>query len=297
MFIKIIMTCITSTSYVIMLNGIPTPIFRAKRGLRQEDPLSPLLFVIGMEQLSRIQRSVEGTFHFHPKCKTIKHSHLCLADDLMLFCKGHVSSIRSLCHCLHLFSQTSGLQGNSAKSAIYTTGVPNVIIAELKDLSQFTYGSLPLKYLGVLLSSKRLSMVDCEQITDKMTWRIRAQSVKHLSYAARLQLINSVLMGISTYWCQMFILACCVIHIVNFICHSFLWFDIHDSHKTCHVNWDVVCKPKKAGGLGIQNLQVWNAAAVGKITQSPSRLNGFMVSIQREADGKSSMHLPQLARH
>ena len=48
-FIKIIMTCITSTSYVIMLNGIPTPIFRAKRGLRQEDPLSPLLFVIGME--------------------------------------------------------------------------------------------------------------------------------------------------------------------------------------------------------------------------------------------------------
>ena len=48
-FLKIIITCITSTSYVIMLNGIPTPIFRAKRGLRQEDPLSPLLFVIGME--------------------------------------------------------------------------------------------------------------------------------------------------------------------------------------------------------------------------------------------------------
>ena len=63
----------------------------------------------------------------------------------------------------------------------------------------------------------------------------------------------------------MFILPRHVIHIVNSICRSFLWFGTHDSHKPSHVNWDAICKPKKAGGLGIRNLQVWNAAAVGKI--------------------------------
>ena len=139
-FIKIIMTCITSTSYVIMLNGIPTPIFHAKRGLCQGDPLSPLLFVIGMEYLSRILRSAEGAFHFHPRCKTIILSHLCFVDDLMLFCKGDVSSVRSLCNCLHLFSQTSGLQAYSAKSAIYTAGMPSDIKEELR-------GSFVLVYL------------------------------------------------------------------------------------------------------------------------------------------------------
>ena len=79
-------------------------------------------------------------------------------------------------------------------------------------------------------------------------------------------------MGISKYWCQMFILPLRVIHIVNSICRFFLWFDIHDSHKPGHVYWDAVCKPKKAGGLEIRNLQVWNAAAVGKITWYISHL-------------------------
>ena len=57
-----------------------------------------------------------------------------------------------------------------------------------------------------------------------------------------------------------------VVHLVNSICRSFLWFDTHDSHKPDHVNWDVICKPKIASGLGIKNIQVWNAAAVGKIS-------------------------------
>ena len=91
-FIKIIMTFITSTSYILMINGSPTNSFAAKRGLRQGDPLSPLLFVIGMEYLSRSLKS--GTFGFHPQCKVIKLTHLCFADDLMIFRKGHLSSMR-----------------------------------------------------------------------------------------------------------------------------------------------------------------------------------------------------------
>ncbi|XP_057517076.1 uncharacterized protein LOC130798204 [Amaranthus tricolor] len=171
------MTCITSTSYVLMLNSNPTPIFSAKRGLRQGDPLSPLPFVI---------------------------------DDLMLFCKGNIFSIRALCNCILLFSQSSRLQANSAKSVIYTAGIPTDIREEFRTISQFACGYLPFKYLTVPFSSKRLSMVDCEQIVDKMTWRIRAWSAKNLSY-------------------------------------------------------DTFCKSKKAGGLGIRNLQAWNIAVLGKI--------------------------------
>lgn len=79
-----------------MINGSPTPTFEARRGLCQGGPLSPLLFVIGMEYLSRLLKSVEGSYSFHPRCKTIKLSHLCFADDLMLFCKGDVEYVQVL---------------------------------------------------------------------------------------------------------------------------------------------------------------------------------------------------------
>ena len=98
-----------------------------------------------------------------------------------------------------------------------------------------------------------------------MTSRIQSWQAKYLSYAARLQLINFVLMGISSYWCQMFILLKKVISCINSICRSFLWFGTVDSHKPGMVNWKMVCKPKKVGGLGIRNLYIWNQSAMGKI--------------------------------
>ena len=84
-FIKIIMTCITSTSYALMINDTPSNPFRAKRDLRQGGLLSPLLLLIVVEYLSRILKSVEKSYGYHPKCRRIKLSHLCFADDLMIF--------------------------------------------------------------------------------------------------------------------------------------------------------------------------------------------------------------------
>lgn len=51
--VGLIMACVSTVSYSILLNGSPLPPFQARRGLRQGDPMSPYLFSMVMEYLSR----------------------------------------------------------------------------------------------------------------------------------------------------------------------------------------------------------------------------------------------------
>lgn len=125
-FVIVIMICFSSTKYSLLVNGNPSDIFQPKRALRQGDPLSPLLFVIGMEYLFRLLVVLGGNkqFSFHPRCRKLKINHLCVVDDLMLFCKGDSMSTKLLCQCLETFSKSSSLQANLAKCVDYFAGIP-----------------------------------------------------------------------------------------------------------------------------------------------------------------------------
>lgn len=57
-FIRWIMECISTTQYVVAINGGLYGSIRGKRGLRQGDPISPLLFVICMEYFTIIMKLV-----------------------------------------------------------------------------------------------------------------------------------------------------------------------------------------------------------------------------------------------
>lgn len=100
-FIRWVMMCIKSTSFSLMINGALCGYFKGKKGLRQGDPISSLLFVICMEYLSCILIQVGNlpNFKYFQGCGTLKIYHMCFVD-LILFC-GVISFLCS-CYCMGL---------------------------------------------------------------------------------------------------------------------------------------------------------------------------------------------------
>ncbi|GAA0142619.1 hypothetical protein LIER_03474 [Lithospermum erythrorhizon] len=90
LFIGWIMACVEKPTFFISFNGELHGYFEGKRGLRQGDPMSPALFLLCIEYLSRLLKVKIGRdiFSFHPKCQGARITHLTFADDLMLFSYG-----------------------------------------------------------------------------------------------------------------------------------------------------------------------------------------------------------------
>jgi hypothetical protein len=118
--------CITSPIFSICLNGTLVGYFEGKKGLRQGDPLSPYLFVLVMEVFSRLMAMSTGLdsgFKFHPKCLKLKLTHLCFAEDLLIFSKASLSSINVIKDVLVEFEELSGLKANPSKSSFYCSRI------------------------------------------------------------------------------------------------------------------------------------------------------------------------------
>src|SRR4051812_45477106 len=86
-FISWIYKCLSTPTYSIIINGQLEGFFEGKKGIRQGDPLSPYLFVICMEVLSKM---LDKAFHdkkiqFHPLCSKIDLTHLCFGTIRLFF--------------------------------------------------------------------------------------------------------------------------------------------------------------------------------------------------------------------
>jgi len=237
--------------------------FSARKGLCQGDPLSLCLFVLAMEGLSSLLGEVAAspTFKFHPKCAAVNLTHLCFADDLLIFSAANTSSVTAIVEALAEFDMLSGLKANPAKSSIFLAGVPAAIKNSILEMLQMPEGTLPIRYLGVPIITKRLSSSDCECPVNKIIERLDSWLVKNLSFAGRLQLLSSVLLSMQVFWAKIFILPKRVIYLIEQKLNSFLWSG-RDSKAHAKVAWSKVCIPKREGGLGIKNIVVWNQASI-----------------------------------
>ncbi|XP_060184319.1 uncharacterized protein LOC132614001 [Lycium barbarum] len=225
--------------------------------------MSPFLFVICMEYLTRLLKGLkkDPDFNYHPRCEKLDIVQLEFADDLLLFCRGDVGSVMKLYNCFLSFSAASGLIANTTKSSPYFGGMDHNTQQEVLEKLQFTQGGLPFRYLGVPLSTKRLSAIQYVPLIDAMMSKVTHWTAKVLTYAGRLQLLKSVLFSIQNFWAQIFILPKKVLKKIETICRTFLWTGSNEVSNKAMVSWEQLCLPKSAGGLNILHAQTWNKAA------------------------------------
>jgi hypothetical protein len=85
---------ITTSSFSVLLDGAPYRKFYPTRCLRQGDPLSPFLFILGSKILSRLIEREENLGLLHgirmtKSCPSI--SHLLFVDDVIIFSRAKES--------------------------------------------------------------------------------------------------------------------------------------------------------------------------------------------------------------
>ena len=208
-WIRWINWCISTATFSVLINGSPSGFFRSSRGLRQGDPLSPYLFVIGMEALScLLQRAVEG--NFISGCRfggrdggEIVISHLLYADDTIMFCDAKADQLMYLRWTLMWFEAFSGLKINLFKSEIIPLGrVDNV--EELAAELGCGVGSLPTKYLGLPLGAPHRASGVWDSIEERFRNRLSSWKRQYISKGGRLTLIRSTLCSLPIYFLSLF---------------------------------------------------------------------------------------------
>jgi hypothetical protein len=100
----------------VLLNGSPFGLFSPSRDLRQGDPLSPFLFIIGVEVMSSMFHQSLCGFKIARSCSSLNH--ILFADDLVIFTTATSSQAIIIKDFLNKYSSWSGQTVNANKSNI-----------------------------------------------------------------------------------------------------------------------------------------------------------------------------------
>ncbi|XP_026416843.1 uncharacterized protein LOC113312295 [Papaver somniferum] len=197
---QLILQCITTTSFFVLLNGVPSEFFFVTRGLRQGDPLSPYLFIICMEVLSKLLLKAEKD-NLVSGIKVAKTapsvSHLFFADDFFLFSKANLNeakNILNILNTLNTFGEMTAQVINFQHSGIYFS--PKVHNKHCKIISRiFKVRKISKndKYLGTPLFFDKNKTNSFEPLINKYYAALQGWIRKMFNHAGRTVLIKNVL--------------------------------------------------------------------------------------------------------
>ena len=204
--IKIIMSCISTTSISLLVNGSALEAFNPSRGIRQGDPLFPYLFILCMEYLGYLieEKCAKGLWcPLKASRGNIKISHLFFADDLILFAKVNTENCIAISEVLRTFCKESSQKISCEKSRIYFSSNVGVDLKEsaCERLGMFETTNFG-KYLGFPLKHKGAPWGQFNFVADRVMKKLAGWKMKFQSFAGRAVLVKSVMSTIPNHVIQ-----------------------------------------------------------------------------------------------
>ncbi|RVW47466.1 putative ribonuclease H protein [Vitis vinifera] len=216
--------CLSSVSYAILVNGNAKGWVKASRGLRQGDPLSHFLFTIVANVLSR----------------------------MLLKAKEEV--------CW----RASGLKVNLDKSNLFGINLDQNHLSRLALLFDCKASDWPILYLGLPLGGNPTACEFWDPVIERISKRLDGWQKAYLSFDGRITLLHSCLSHTPSYFLSLFKIPASVTAKVERMQRNFLWSGVGEGKRDHLISWDVVCKPRVKGGLGIGKIPLRNRALLGK---------------------------------
>lgn len=109
----------------------------------------------------------EGEIGYHPMCKEIGLTHLIFADDIMVFIDRKATYLSGVMEVLYTYGLISGLKINAEKSSLFITGKTNDNFIQAATTIGFPIEQLPIRYLGLPLTTKSMTKLDYEPVIDR----------------------------------------------------------------------------------------------------------------------------------
>ena len=263
----------TGTSSV-LLNGTPGKQFACLCGVRQGDPLSPLIFVLAADLLQAAINEAcrAGQLQLPIPSHDNNYPVIQYANDTILVFPACPNQARVLKQILLDYATSAGLKINFHKCEVVAMGMGLDESQEVADLLNCKLGSLPLQYLGLPIGGRSPTIQDWAPLCNTVAGRVGQWRGRFMSPVHRLILTNSSLSSLPMFTMGMFLLAEGV-H-VKLDTPRCAWQAGHatvplllgrsQQRKYHLVKWTAVCRPNSQGGLGVMNSRLMNIALMCK---------------------------------
>jgi hypothetical protein len=258
-------------SFSVLVNGGMTRHFKRSWGLRQGDPLSPYLFIICQEVLSRL---IDQEFSIGV-IKGVKmnvagpaFTHVMYVDDIMLFAKANVREVGVLDECLNTYCSWLGQKINRMKSdIIFSNLVDHGLGRELKSLLAMKKVQANAVYLGTPFFQTSSRILDFKFLQEKLEARLLCWCCKALSWAGRATLIKSVQLSLPMYSFSFVDVPVTICEKMDATICRLRWNPSSESSRSLAWKaWANLCTPRTCGGLGFRRVKPFNDVLLAKLT-------------------------------
>lgn len=247
---------LSTSSTQVLLNGTPGDFIAHRRGLRQGDPLSPMLFILVMDTLNLLVMKASGVGLLQPLCsRSIQHRLSLYADDVVLFLRPTATELELTVQLLQIFGEASGLKTNIQKSSMSPIRCTQEDIDTMQSTLTCQLSEFPIRYLGLPLSLKKLTWAQIQPFIDRLADLLLSWRSDLMTKQGRVIQVQHMMTTTVLYFAMALDFPRWAIKAWDKIRRGYVWRGRKDAKGGhCLVAWPKVTRPKELGGLGISDL-------------------------------------------